>query len=352
MSRRTSRFPLLIFALCWCGIIGAFDGVLARQTLQQLDASRRFIPVPARVLTSEVESRSDSDGATYRPEVSFEYTVAGRAHQSDTVHYGLWASSDRAAAEAIADRFPAGSQTTAYYDPDEPTRAVLLRGAEHLPSFLVLFLTPFHCVAVGLWVMVVRREQGPYDEPALNQAIRADDGTVAQLRSAQAPAWLVFLAALGGGSFLSVFAIALTAGFDAPISLSLGTLAGLIALAAVVTLRAERRRPPPMVLDRAAQTIGRPGLLRTDRFAMPESPTRFRDIRAITIQSRSWGEVNDVTQYRHRVLAERSGNAEPLEVVVASGPAGFADPLASWLREQVGLAPVTPAGLPGASPSP
>ena len=60
------------------------------------------------------------------------------------------------AVSGLADRFPAGSQTTAYYDPDEPTRAVLLTGAEHLPSFLVLFLTPFHCVAVGLWVMVVR----------------------------------------------------------------------------------------------------------------------------------------------------------------------------------------------------
>ncbi|MCC7389070.1 MAG: DUF3592 domain-containing protein [Phycisphaerales bacterium] len=352
MKRRTSRFPLLIFALFWCAILGVFDGVLALQTLRQLDASRRFVPVPARVLTSEVESRSDSDGATYRPEISFEYTVAGRTHQSDTVHYGVWGTSDRDAADAIVDRFPAGSQTTAYFDPDDHARAVLLPGAEHLPSFLVLFLTPFHCVAAGLWVVVLRPDRRRYDEPALDQAIRADDGTVARLRSATAPAWLAFLITLGAGSFLSVFAIALTAGFDAPTPLSLGTLAGLLGLAAVVTVLAVRRRPPPMVLDRATQTIGRPGLLRTDRFAVPESPTRFREIRAITVQSKSWGEVNDVPHYRHKVLAERSGNPEPLEVVAVSGPAGFAEPLAAWIREQVGLARATPAGPPGAPPSP
>lgn len=343
MKRRLSRFPLLFFALFWCAIVGVFDVVLARQTLQQLDASRRFLPVPATVLKSSIDASSDSDGTTYRPVVSFEYTVAGTTHQADTVHFGVWGSSDRSAAEEIVDRFPEGSQTTAYYDPSDHSQAVLLTDLKHLPTFVVLFLTPFHCVGVGVFVLALRGDKGPYADPALNRAIRSDDGTVAILRSSRPPVWLVFLGTLGGGAFISVFVIAIGFGMHAPMSVSFGTLGGLVAVAAIVSAVVSRRRQPELNINRASRTISRPGQLRADRYGVPENPTRFADIRAITVERTSWGEVNDVPHYRHTLLADRTNQPEPLELVRVSGPAGFADPLAAWFREQIGL----PEPMPG-----
>lgn len=345
---RSSRGFFILFGAFWCALLGVFDVVLVTQSCRQLDASRRFLPTTARILESSVESSSDSDGTTFRPQVAYEYEVAGRTYRSDTVHYAVWGSSDSSDAHDIVDRFPVGGEVTAYYDPSHPGTAILLPGTHHLPWFMALFLTPFHCVGIGVWIGVFTARAAPDAEVVLRNAIRSDDGTIAVLRSSRVPVWLVFLAVLGGGSFLAIFALALTVGMSAPARPVLGILAGLCSLAAVASLVPRARRRPDTVIDRARRTISRPGSLRADRFAVPESPAGFAEIGSITVESKPWGSVNDEPYFNHTIRAVRARNPEPMELVRVSGPAGFAEPLADWVREQIGLADRTDRPTPRA----
>jgi hypothetical protein len=64
-------------------------------------------------------------GWVYGVEIQYEYAFSGATHLSD--HYG-WAgysSSAREESEAIVRRLPAGTRTTCYVNPKQPTEAVV-----------------------------------------------------------------------------------------------------------------------------------------------------------------------------------------------------------------------------------
>jgi hypothetical protein len=86
---------------------------------------------PGRVIESRVvESHSsDSDGdttTTYRPYIKYEYQVVGATFTSDKLSIGPAVStSNYRKSQDKVNRMPAGSTVTVFYNPDDPTDAVL-----------------------------------------------------------------------------------------------------------------------------------------------------------------------------------------------------------------------------------
>lgn len=82
-----------------------------------------------RILKSEIKVKRDSDGDTYKPLVEYQYIVAGRKYHGDRPTFED-VSASRKWAKRISDKYPVGSTSQCFYDPQEPGNSVLDRDYE------------------------------------------------------------------------------------------------------------------------------------------------------------------------------------------------------------------------------
>jgi hypothetical protein len=141
---RRSRVGLWLMAAFCCVFLAVGARMLAKEQRRLSD----FRPVEATVLSTRVDEHSDSDGSTYEPVVVYRYRVGDRSYTASRVtplkesRSGSWAS-------RVAGQYQVGSTYTAYYDPENPGDAFLLRIRSVIPWAFVAFSV------VGLAFIVV-----------------------------------------------------------------------------------------------------------------------------------------------------------------------------------------------------
>ena len=112
----------------------------------------RFTQIEAVVNSSDVTSHRGSKGrTTYKWSVRYTYHVNGQPYTSDRKAFGMENNAGHGSAHANAAAFPVGSLVKAYYDPADPSRAVLRRGAgwrDFFPAGLVSGIVP-----LGAWLL-------------------------------------------------------------------------------------------------------------------------------------------------------------------------------------------------------
>lgn len=104
---------------------------------RQAAAADGWLQTKGRILASEteafragVERISTPSRTLHRQRVTYGYDVAGVSYSSDQVSMGARTSSSVGAMEqSIVRRYPVGKTVTVYYDPVNPSQAVLERGA-------------------------------------------------------------------------------------------------------------------------------------------------------------------------------------------------------------------------------
>jgi hypothetical protein len=96
----------------------------------------RWLPVPGRIIASRVEKREVASSGTGSrrstateirnfPAITYEYKVGTRTFRSS--HYSVQENvGNFQVAETLA-RFPKGAKVTAFYNPDDPSKAVIER---------------------------------------------------------------------------------------------------------------------------------------------------------------------------------------------------------------------------------
>lgn len=97
---------------------------------------RAALPVPATITASGISIRPHTDRDTYEPDIRFQYQVNGVAY-TGTRTLPSPVSSSRSWAAELAERFPVGAQVTAWYTPDAPDDAFLVRKVSKFPYFLI-----------------------------------------------------------------------------------------------------------------------------------------------------------------------------------------------------------------------
>ena len=96
--------------------------------------SRRWPQVVGTVVVSDLQRSRDSEGGySYRPEVSYRYSVDGQELVANRTCFGdrLELSWSAPAVRAVR-RYPAGASVAVHYDPDDPGDAVLEPGINGL----------------------------------------------------------------------------------------------------------------------------------------------------------------------------------------------------------------------------
>jgi len=99
------------------------------------------------VVMSRVDRRSSGDGYTDYPVVQYSYQVNGQPYQSTKLAPGP--EMGGTGARKVVAKYPAGAQVMVFYDPQQPSEAVLERKAP-AQWFMWLMLVIFDCTLCGV----------------------------------------------------------------------------------------------------------------------------------------------------------------------------------------------------------
>jgi hypothetical protein len=158
MSQKTGKRSF--FGSCLEALMGAAIFIMIGLGLsywgwtivQDARASSQWPATEGTVTSSEVRDTSDAESDSYSPKVTYEYQVDEVRYENDTISFGQNAYGSRRKAEGIAAGYPAGSHVTVYYEPGDPSNAVLEPGAD-AGSFIVLAIGALFTL-IGLIVPV------------------------------------------------------------------------------------------------------------------------------------------------------------------------------------------------------
>jgi hypothetical protein len=149
----------LVSILMIIGGIGALW--LGCNELKHGKATKEWPIVEGEIISSKVvEEVHRSPGSidksiTYTPKVQFKYSVEGVNYVSNNIFAGRgeYKSPRRSSAQNIVKKYPEGKKVLVYYNPDNPSEAVLEPGTP--PGIYLPFLVGIVFLFIGI-VFVVR----------------------------------------------------------------------------------------------------------------------------------------------------------------------------------------------------
>ena len=118
-------------------------------------ASLTWPQATAQISQCEVEEDSDSDGTTWKVEVSYEYSVGGQNYTGDKVAFGYSGSSTREEHEAIYDKLNNASSVSVRYHPEDPSKSVIAPGFNRSTFLVLAFATTWLLFVSGFTVLWV-----------------------------------------------------------------------------------------------------------------------------------------------------------------------------------------------------
>jgi hypothetical protein len=265
---------LVFFTLFWCGITSVFVGFVVSSFYMGWRVQSRYVTTEGNVLSSAVESHSDSDGDNiFGAKIAYAYTVNGRLYDGNRYAYGDISTNDSGYFQQLVARHPVGSKVTVYYDPAKPDQSVLSPKVESSVYFMILFLQPFVMIGLAMLAYTVsfplRRRRvhrflaGPAQPPCRIPTwgdLREEMGGAVIRRGGSA---VYFLLGLVGGyllaTFVLIFVVGLAfGGFNDPSPSVVGE--ALLVAAGVGVLagwRASRRpgRKAAVTIDRSLRNL-------------------------------------------------------------------------------------------------
>jgi hypothetical protein len=118
---------IVIGSICFSALI--VDGILFGIifiTRRKVAQAGNWPSAMGTVIFSTVEIRRSSEGSSSYPVVHYTYQVMGQPHRGNKIMPGPAVGG--LGAHKIVERYPAGAQVMVYYDPNNPSDAVLERG--------------------------------------------------------------------------------------------------------------------------------------------------------------------------------------------------------------------------------
>lgn len=161
-----SFFLLAGASMCYFLLVRPVLGIISAQS---------WVETSCTVLASEVDvSRSsDSGGDTYRPLISYEYSIKDQRYTSNRYNFSTGYSSGYDSKKRVVDSYPPGYKTSCYVNPDDPADVVLNRSFS-TDLLWGLFSLPFLLMGIGglyfIW-KPKRQARSPQSEGLGSQAL-------------------------------------------------------------------------------------------------------------------------------------------------------------------------------------
>lgn len=134
---------LLTVSIIGCTFLlmnGIFLGIIV-STQRKMNAMQSWSSTMGTVSNSYLERRRSSKGGSVNyPVVQYSYQVGGQAYRGSKIAPGMEVGGTGAG--KVVERYPAGAQVMVFYDPQNPSDAVLERKAHaQWVMWLVLVIT-------------------------------------------------------------------------------------------------------------------------------------------------------------------------------------------------------------------
>ena len=131
-------------------------------------ASLEWPTTRALIVRSQIKSTSASGETGYQrsADITYRYTVNGKAYTSNKIIAGDYSSNSGSRAQKIIRQYGAGSYVEAYYNPDRPGEAVLIPGGSKLIYVPFGFGILAVCSGVGALIYYTKKKvSGSLPEP-------------------------------------------------------------------------------------------------------------------------------------------------------------------------------------------
>ncbi|MEZ6047920.1 MAG: DUF3592 domain-containing protein [Planctomycetaceae bacterium] len=155
------RINTLLFI---CFLIGCGTAWWSTHEYHQAVDTKSWLETKGHILKSTVAVKSGRlGGKHYYPSILYRYKVNDKSYGGNQIQIINFSYSTRVKAEEQLKDFPKGMLTTAYYNPSDPTEAVLIHGQEERAwerIYFSLFLLVFPIVSTIL-IFVVKRIRKP-----------------------------------------------------------------------------------------------------------------------------------------------------------------------------------------------
>lgn len=136
--------------LFWCGLTGYFCYLAISPMAKSHYAKLHFATTEGTILVSKMRESSEGHHTLYSPEIKYCYVVGDKRYISDQYDFALrFSNHDFDRAYRIVGQNPVGRHVTVYYNPADPSEAIL--SLDVASSYLLLlFLQIFVVVAFFL----------------------------------------------------------------------------------------------------------------------------------------------------------------------------------------------------------
>ena len=136
LSRDQPKFgPILISLLLL--LVGGTLGFYAGRGVYRAWTSRSWPVALGHVISSKVETLRSRRGASFNPEVEFEYSVGGRSYTSNQLAFGAVGTSNPSEAQSLVRRYAKGAEVHPHYEASDPSVVCLECGLVSPADYVV-----------------------------------------------------------------------------------------------------------------------------------------------------------------------------------------------------------------------
>ena len=138
-----------LYCLGGFGVVFILVSLLAATTAikdwRRFRESDNWVPATAQIVSGNVSAQRGSKYTTYEVNIRYTYAVLGQNYESGQLSFGSEGTGHdtRKRAEKVIARYPAGSQVTIYYDPNNPQQAVLERKYDSTGAIIAMIFGAF-----------------------------------------------------------------------------------------------------------------------------------------------------------------------------------------------------------------
>lgn len=328
-------FGLAIFALIWSAFVLGFDYFVGYEMVKTVLA-QSYPETRGEVIHSELEEVSTEDGYTYGADIHFTYQVDGQSYTSEEYAYGAWNNSNSSGAKKMLRKYPVGKTVRVYYNPSDPSDAVLEHGVSGGHAFMLMFMAPFNVVMLGLWygvaAMLWTKLFGK-DKDKIGGYDLVQDGFQTRLKLGNANPLVMMMVGFGVGCFISIFPIAFLGYYESltAVGIGLAFAAGCAVFGGYWQMKRNITGEGDLVLDRTNMKLIFPPV------AMGGSPLELSmmELNSVGVKRITDSEGDD--QFAPTVTYVDENQIRQEIQIVKWSDEEAAEDLVAWLRQELGL---------------
>ena len=218
---RVANIFLLLFIGVWSVATLYFDFLTVRGTINQMEAVH-FPTVEGEVVRCTATEDTGGEFSSHDVNILYSYTVADDKYTCSRVRFlKLWG---KTWVKDFVAKHPPGTEVTVHYDPNDPSRAILLPGIGGQELFAPMFFLPFNLVMLAAWLLLAK--SFIFGSPAYFRVRAAGD--TSRVRLPEVPPFLAPVLSVFCVPLVLAVVVALCAGM--PVSLETMAVAWLVFL--------------------------------------------------------------------------------------------------------------------------